>query len=244
MSAIKKKSILPKEPSMAVVQGDFRCNLACPSCRSQLITQNNTEDDQRIDKAQKLIDLYSKGLKKVQLAGDGEALFTKWHRQQFLDFTPEIFPKLKEIILYTNGLLLNEQAYNELQPGMALVKNVIVSIDAGDGQTYSKVRGGDFTKLLSNLKWIQSIRKKSLIHTFRICFVVRLDNMDSIKSFIKLGHSLEVDQIIFRPLQKWENMAIQSYNEQAVHLKENKMHGRYLEIKKFSQKQKNVVFQA
>ncbi|OUR99640.1 hypothetical protein A9Q84_01055 [Halobacteriovorax marinus] len=239
-----KKTLMPAPPSMAVLQGDFRCNIACPSCRSTLITTNKPEDEERLARAQHLLDQNARGLSKIQLAGDGEAFFTKWHREQFKNFTKENFPKLKEIILYTNGLLVNEKSFNDLRPGTDFVKNIIISIDAGDSETYKLVRGGDFNLLLKNLYWMKSLRESGRIHTFRICFVVRFENLHSVISFVELGRKLGVDQTIFRPFNSWDNMGVVSYKEQAVHLSDHPRHGEFLEIKNQVKSLPRVVFEA
>jgi wyosine [tRNA(Phe)-imidazoG37] synthetase (radical SAM superfamily) len=244
IASLEKKVQMPSPPSMAVIQGDFRCNLACPSCRSDFITKLSPSEEERLDNATKLLKDYSRGLEKIQLAGDGEALYSPWHRDQFKSFNKESFPNLKEVILYTNGLLFNEKSYNELMPGMSLVNNVIVSIDAGDEETYEKVRGKGFEKLLQNLFWMKSLRKSKVLKLFRICFVVRLENLDSIKKFVELGHNLEVDQIIFRPLQKWDNMGISQYEEQAIHLSSHPSHQDFLKIKNEVKNLSKVVFEA
>ncbi|MBT3584392.1 MAG: hypothetical protein HN509_05780 [Halobacteriovoraceae bacterium] len=223
------ESEMPDSPKSLVIQGDFRCNLDCPSCRSQLITTLDASAEKQLERASSDLLKYQDA-EIIQLAGDGEPFFSSWHREQIKNFTPQNYPHLKKLILYTNGLLVDSENFQLLSPGSKMINNIIVSIDAGDEATYKRVRRGDWQRLLRNLKWMSELRQKGVLESFRICFVARKENYNSMSAFVDLGHSLKVDQIIFRQLVPWQGMGISNYSEEALHLPENPLHPRYREL--------------
>lgn len=217
------KTKLPGPPTALSVVADPRCNLACPSCRSEHITQLTVIQKQDMAATEEAIAKHASCLEWITF-GDGEVLFSPWGRKIIKDISPEKFPRLRGLELKTNGLLFDQENYQMLKPGADFIKRVMVSVDAGDEATYKKVRGGDWQRLRENLQWMSELRRQEKIEKFQINMTVRLDNFRSILPLVKIGKALKVDAVKFMSFERWDRMGIRDYAEQAVHLPEHPAH--------------------
>ncbi len=93
-----------------------------------------------------LLDRYAGSIEILKVAGDGEAFFSP-DLQEVIRGAHR-FPRLRKIDVLSNGLLLSEKKVEALAPGSELIRSVNISVDAGDADTYLKVRGGDWARLL------------------------------------------------------------------------------------------------
>lgn len=224
------KTVMPDSPSSIGVVADPRCNLNCPSCRSGFISTVSDSDQLDMQATERSFEQYAQNLKIIRFGGDGEVFFSSWKRKMLASISREKFPQLDYVELTTNGIFCDEKNFMLLLPGSSFVRRVSVSVDAGNEETYIKVRGKDWQRLMSNLQWLSERRKDKQLRKLQINFTVRLENFLSIPEFVKLGESLAVDSIKFTAFFPWHRMAVQDYAEQAVHLPNHPRHHELVEI--------------
>lgn len=223
------ETVLPEGPSSISTIADPRCNLACPSCRSDFIFNIDDYTQKKIDQSQEFIWKNREHLVELRMSGNGEVFFSPWLRGLFKLLSKQDFPKLKRINVQTNGILMSPEEVGKLRPGTDLIYEVMVSIDAGNEEVYKSVRkGGDWQKLMRNLEWISQQRKVGRFKRLKLQFVVRRENYKTIPEFINLGLRLGVDCIFFTALMPWENMAIADYRSEAVHVPSHPEHEDFL----------------
>ncbi|MGZ3710169.1 MAG: radical SAM protein [Bdellovibrionota bacterium] len=210
------ETVLPEGPSAFTVMGDPRCNLACGSCRTDFIQQATPAVEEASAKTAKLISMYGPNLRILKLAGDGEVFFSPGLREILRGLTSIKLPKLEKVDILTNGLLFDAETLASLRPGSDFIKSVNVSLDAGDEETYKKVRGGDWNRLVGNLRWMASLRKQGRFDFLGLTYVLRAENFRSLPAFLKLAADLGVDEVNVSQLFPWDRMGI-SFENEAVH---------------------------
>lgn len=95
----------------------------------------------------------------------------------------------------TNGLLIDEDMAEQL------VRNrfdaLSVSIHAGDSKTYARLQGGNFDKVVSNLRDLINLRRQlnSSYPRVGINFALNRENAHSIKELMNLAKDIGVDSL-------------------------------------------------
>ena len=137
-----------------------------------------------------------KGMASIKLNWRGEPLLWRDHLVSTIKYAKEM--GIVEIILNTNGLLLDEDFSREII--MAGLDQIIISVDGDSKETYTKIRkGGDFGKLVGNIEKFLEIRdtlkvSKPLV---RLQLVKMDTNIHEVESFIKRWSNM-VDSITFQ----------------------------------------------
>ncbi len=211
-----RETFLPDEASVITISVDERCNLNCPSCRSESITHINKAKQEELNQVKARIWKTRKHLKALHFT-NGEPLYSPWARTMIRSFTSSEFPSLKNIAIMTNGLLLNEKSLKPLYPGFEKVTEISVSVDAGDSETYTQVRGADYNEILKNISYAVKTLKPSHVRSVDVNFVLQKLNYRSLPLFIKTMRELGVDDLNIHELHPWEKMKI-NYYEHAVHI--------------------------
>lgn len=232
LEAIKNnQTLLPQGPDRMAIVGDLRCNLACPSCRKDFITQLTPGQEAELAHEEQMIAKYAEHLRFADFSGVGEPFYSPWVFNQLKRMTRNNFPKLEKIQVVTNGLLATPEKFAELGDAARFIKFIIVSIDAGTEEIYVKVRkGGSWKVLNQNLAWLSEKRRAGDLEVLQINFVVRRENFRTMKEFVDLGKKHGVSKIVFRRLLPWPNMGIADYEAEAVHMPEHADHAEFMRI--------------
>ncbi|NEW89542.1 radical SAM protein [Rhodopseudomonas sp. WA056] len=182
-----------------VFEHDASCNLACPSCRSELIAHPKIATEQLDQRFPYLLELLSKS-KRLSVSGYGDPFFSRHYRKLLKLVCKENSPDLT-IDLITNAALLTPQTWASYEHLHSMFGSISVSVDAANRDTYSKVRKlGDFDKLMKNLEFISTLRQRGIFSTFLIQCVVQAENFREMEDFVELGQRLAVDGVIFQRL--------------------------------------------
>ena len=183
------------------VNVDESCNLACPSCRkSRIYRTEGKEFLSRESIAKHVLNLINKFDKPIEImmCGNGDPFASLIYRPLILDMEPKENIRLR---LLTNGLLLKK-----LMPKMKSKRNIKyldISIDAGDSETYEKVRlGGKWSTLLENLDYV----KENVDCTVTLKFVLQKDNLHSLDNFVALLGKYNFSGNIM-PIEDWGTMS-------------------------------------
>lgn len=233
VALLKGYDFMPKGPAGMTVSSDPRCNLACPSCRSEKIVKLDAPSEKRLRLSQSQIDDSSQSLLTLKLAGDGEVFFSPF-LMDLLKNAPKLFPNLKVVRILTNGILFDQAMNERLAPGTGLIRSVWVSTDAGDEETYRVTRGGNpetWKRLNRNLNWMGEMRKEGRWDEFAITCVVRKANLESLPRLRDLAHRVGADRVSFSRFTPWSRMGIRDFDQEDVFNTEHPLHGRYLAIK-------------
>jgi len=175
---IKKQDVL-FENYYINLNYDESCNLACPTCRPKAI---NITSGARYEHKLKMSEHISKLISKfdhactINMSGNGDPFASLIYRKFLMSVEPNVKHRYN---LLTNGLLLKK-----LLAKTKIFKNIDkidISIDAGDKDTYEKVRkGGSWSVLIDNLDYLKSL---DLDININLNMVVQIENYHSIKHF-------------------------------------------------------------
>jgi radical SAM protein with 4Fe4S-binding SPASM domain len=146
-----------KFPLMVVVSFSYLCNARCPSCPYTNTTiRKNYKDSYFIDEAlfKKIADECGKYGSVIRLTGGGEPMLHP-RAVELIKYAKDVGAKVS---LITNGSKFNSKNIKELLE--TRVDTIEISVDAGDEETYNKVRPGlSWGGLLTNIDDLNKIRK-------------------------------------------------------------------------------------
>lgn len=218
-----------EHPKRVLFSYDTSCNLSCPSCRSNLITLGQSE-------AQTLDAFYDRNIvplvadaTHIKITGSGDPFGSRHFRSVLKKLTADgsSFPRLQ---LQTNGVLFDERAWNELNLE-GHVRSVWVSVDATDAETYSVLRrGGNFARLLDNLKFLGRLRAECRIGSLRLDFVVQNENFAQMPDFVNLANDVGADGVHFLMLRNWGTFSPDEFRDKAVTFDTHPNHSELLNV--------------
>lgn len=225
------QSRLKSGPGMISFGGsDNRCNLKCPSCRDHLITKLTKRKTNNFFEQVALLKEYKNDIHILRFGDNGEVFFSPWLRRVLKISSPKIFPQLKETCLLSNGTLLTKTMWENLRPGTDWVREINISIDAGNEETYKKVRGNLWKQLMQNLEFVSTLRREGKIERFFLNFTVQKNNFESLSDLLNLATGLQVDAVILHPMAQWGHLSSNQYLAHAVHRNEHPLFEEYQNI--------------
>jgi len=141
--------------------------------------------------------------------------FNGWGRKPAIKFfflgEPLLHPQLAEMLSYayakglsvtvqTNGMLLNKENSKWL---LQYAAAVAFSVDAADAKTYEKIRvGGDFKKVVANIKRLCKLKKKMKSETLiDITIIIPDDDAEASQLLSKLIKFWDAYDLIISPIQ-------------------------------------------
>lgn len=200
----ERSVILEDAPQMVQLNHDPSCNLACPSCRTEIITAKTDEQDVYTESARRVIlPLLRKVNGQSYISGGGEAFASKHYRSILAALNRTEYPELY-LYLITNGQLLNAERWSQFPDLTEMIDILSVSIDAARAETYERLRRpGKWPLLMKNLELMAEMRRVGSLRRFQINFVVQEENYREIHEFIELGIRLGVDSIWFQRLTNY-----------------------------------------
>jgi radical SAM protein with 4Fe4S-binding SPASM domain len=195
---------------------DQSCNLTCPSCR--VVHSREFVNVPMVTKIHEAV-LSSRILDRtnqlyVTGAGDPFASDLYWNFLQTYTPSPNT-----HLFLHTNGLLFNEEHWNKLAPihGRKVVE-VGISVDAATPRTYKKNRQASWTKLWSNIDFINRLQDEGVMIMLGFFFTVQANNFREILPFTRLAFNHRAQWISITALRNWGVYTDDDYQARAVHL--------------------------
>lgn len=187
---------------------DESCNLRCPSCRSTLININlGTKFDNKIKISKHITKLISNfnHPATINMSGNGDPFSSMVYRPIILHTVPNI---LHQYRIMTNGLLLKK-----ILPKTSIFERICefnISVDAGDKETYEKVRlGGNWEILIDNLKWL----KQNTNVRISLNYVLQNENFQSLLAFENLLKELDIYGFVTK-IEDWGTFS--NFNQQNI----------------------------
>lgn len=178
------ESALKPWPTTISVNMDLSCNLTCASCREQVIIEKNID---RIQKQNQVFDQIIQWASnnpdttfKCIPMGRGE-IFASHSGLNFLRNLATYPHDNIRLWLTTNGTLIthNQELLNDLGNTVA---EWSISLDAATAETYSQVRGADWSTVLAGLELVAKTKPSRLF--FNFC--IQQKNFHEIEAFADL----------------------------------------------------------
>ena len=189
---------------------DESCNLQCPTCRDHFMnfTSGKIYDNKLLwsNHIVKLLEKFDHDCI-VTMSGNGDSFASLIYRPILMN----IIPNPKHIFkIMTNGLLLKK-----LLKKTAIYNNIeqySISIDAGDAETYERVRvRGNWKVLTENLDFLKSELGNN--KSVNLNFCLHKENLDSLENFVELVDRYKWLGTI-QPLEDWG--FIKNFDEQNI----------------------------
>ncbi|MBI2571080.1 MAG: radical SAM protein [Candidatus Schekmanbacteria bacterium] len=178
----------PSHPVLLEVETTKLCNIVppCVHCFPKVLGEGPEAGQHiRSEIVDKVLPLF-KAADTVSLHGVGEPLTN---------------PRIRELVeaidhddtylsLCSNGILLNERNARFLVEQR--VKQINISLDAATPETYKKIRRGDLTKILANIKRLARIKEElgSREPTITISMVLMRENASEAVRFVELAKEI------------------------------------------------------
>jgi MoaA/NifB/PqqE/SkfB family radical SAM enzyme len=195
---------LPGLPRLVELNHDTTCNLACPSCRTEIRTAKVEEQDAYTRATNRVI---LPLLRKIQggayVCGGGEAFASRHFRAILAELNRTDYPGL-HLHLISNGQLITPERWRSFPNLPEMIGELSISIDAANAKTYERLRPpGKWATLMRNLEFISQMRRAGTIKCLWINFVVQQANYREMLDFVDLGTKLGVDHIWFQKITNY-----------------------------------------
>lgn len=201
---------LDKEPFQHIVSADMAfdrsCNLYCSSCRNSIEVCRPEENMQISNAVREKLMPY---LFRMTVAGNGEVFLSKPY-QAILQ--SGIYREM-DLFILSNGNLFHEEFINEIAGNFKSI-SLMFSVDAASKGIYEKVRrGGNWERLLHNLRIASELKQNGQIKNLVLRFVVSMNNVADMPAFVELGKSLKADWVDFSKIENWGTFTEEEFNE-------------------------------
>jgi pyruvate-formate lyase-activating enzyme len=235
--------VLEEVPQMVQLNHDPTCNLACPSCRTEIVAANAAEQESYAASARRVIlPLLRRVNGQTYISGGGEAFSSKHYRSILAALNRTEYPGL-HVYLITNGQLTTPARWDQFPDLPEMIDILSVSVDAACARTYERLRPpGKWAPLMTNLERMADLRRSGSIRRFEINFVVQEQNYREIPDFIRLGRRLAVDSIWFQRLTNYGAYAESAFARADVTSPCHPKHSELLDILRSPIMQDPVVY--
>ena len=229
--------IVPKEtfvdpmykfPKNIAFSIDNTCNLICPSCRTYKII---TLEDQAYNRALKILKTVLNSVFKnpheqsiiLTFDGLGEIFFSPVYREIFeteeVFKSPEKWPNFKTV-LCTNGTMMTEKIQKKYNVLFDRMLGIRLSIDAGNKESYEKVRvGGDWDLLWNNINYLyENTLQNNTNKSWAWNLILQEDNFESIVNLINLAYKYpdNLPDIYIVNMLNWGTYSQEEFDKKAV----------------------------
>ena len=182
------RTVVSGTPDKLTIESTAICNLRCVMC-PQSIDAVNRPRHMSVELEEKLAPFMERA-GTIQLHGIGEPTASSafWRLIQRL-------PGQSIGDVNSNFTLLNDARLEKL--AASSLKTIHVSLDAARPETYRRIRGFDFEKVVNNIRRFIQYRNNSGKSTPRLMINMTLmrENIEEAVEFVELAHRLEVDGV-------------------------------------------------
>lgn len=220
----KKKSLILKGfPNGLMFEPFSKCNYQCPLCPSGLGILKREYEKMTFKDFKRYLRPFRLTTEYVTLWHFGEP-FLNSELDKFVAYCKKYYIKTQ---ISTNGSLLEGELLRRVL--IAEVDRLIISLDTYDGNLYPRYRvGGDFDKIISNIKNAIELRDKLKSNTkIIIQYMIMKDNEDIEKMKVH-GKSLGVDEVLIKTVGV--GTAIKDVKKGEKFFPEDKAYQRYSKI--------------
>lgn len=247
--SIDSKSIEIKKNITLILNYDKSCNLACPSCRNDLIFFGKKDLPAKLEQTHlaviRNIELLIKNKFEITLniTGSGDPFASVLYRELILRFQNSDSIKF---VFQTNGLLMNDEV---LTPTLKEKTTWInVSIDAASEKTYSLIRKrGSWNLLLKNVHCLDlniSLGHFVNLNSWQVNFIVQQENFREMPDFLKWASSLKTSPLIwFNLIADWGHLKRGAFQKKAIWHPSHSDHQEFISIcRKMPRESSNINY--
>ena len=201
-----------KMPDTIFMSWDYDCNVACITCRNQII-KNDEKTLNELQTIESSVLDACRNAKFLYTSGNGDPFGSSYARELIKKIV-KTNPQIK-FLIHTNGVLCSENMCRELNIADK-IDSVTFSIHASCKETYDKiVRYGNFDKVIQNLEWISSLKKDGKINNLYLVFVVHKLNYKDMPDFVRMAEKYDATAS-FRYYRQWSHNTEYKYSDMAV----------------------------
>lgn len=221
---------------------DNTCNLQCPSCRRSKIT--TTSNEFRKQALTILKNVFSSLFQEphneeviMTFDGAGEIFHSAVYKEIFENETSlrdfDKWPNLK-VVLCTNGTMMTEKIQQKYDYLFRRSLGVRISVDAGNKESYEKVRmGGDWELLWDNINYLyNNTLKHNPSKSWSWNLILQDDNFESLPELVNKAYeySDNLPEIYITNMLDWDVLGKEVYEEKAVWLPTSTRHSQMKEV--------------
>ena len=235
------ETLLTDGPQFISLGHDSSCNLACPSCRVELVMANPSQNEQ-LDRARDrvILPLLRHRRVGVNIAAWGDPFASRHYRSILEALSHADFDEVGLHVL-TNGLALTKNVWTAMPHLAGKIVELRVSVDAATQGTYENVRRpGRWALLLENLRAIGEISQTGVFRrnrarqdaesiiasdaclgagapvSFALAFVVQSANFREMPAFVRLAEDVNADSVVFQRYYSFGHEGSQAFGAKDV----------------------------
>lgn len=229
MESYNEWSKTPERPGDINLAYDSVCNQYCETCRPKVFTPYEDYPEKMAKIKDKIVP-YLDTANYISMSGHGDPFASPY----MMDLLTNLKPANPNIVinLETNGVFFDEQHWEKIQHLKDFNMIVVLTSNSYDPFTYKHIsRGGNYEKLMNNLKFIKILKEKNYINTYSSSFVIQDRNFREIPSFIERSlNEFGFDSVVLKPVYQWGKMPDDVYWFKDVLNPKHPYHQEYLEI--------------
>ena len=199
--------VLTHGPAEVGMHYDWSCNLACPTCRSEIRTAHGTEETMLRLLHDEVTAKLLPDAETIVMTGSGDPFASPLCREFLVGLRPGDYPNLRSVALITNAIMLTPTMW-ERMPGLHdLDVSIDISIDAATAATYHDVRRpARWDRLMENLDFIVGIPNLS---SLGISMTVSSRNAHEVTAFLDFARGLTTRvaapamNVEFKRVRRW-----------------------------------------
>lgn len=205
---------------------DMRCNLRCPSCRSDFYHPSPSEILSIESIHEKVKAEVVPYVRTLYVTGGGDPFVSPLYRKWLQTMTPADVPNLKRLTLMTNGQLFTPQMWDSMSKIHSIIKGAIITVAATTKNTFDQIRvGGDWEQLQENLRFIATLPLD-----VNLVFITQAKNLHEMADFVLFTRKINARWVPnFSCMENWVQPE-SVYAKEAVHRTSHPRHSEYLRV--------------
>lgn len=181
--------LISEAPERILLGLDEYCDVKCIFCRPESHTCESLVPKEKAQKLLEILTPWLQNAKYVKTNAVGEVFASKASRNLIKNIA-KTFPNIKFEII-TNGIHSTKENIEELNI-TDKISMMTVSLHAMKEKTYNKiVKGGNFKKVIENIRYFSELKKTGKIERFEFHFTVTSLNYKEMKDIIKFAREMD-----------------------------------------------------
>jgi hypothetical protein len=198
---------------------DRSCNLACPSCRSEILQASREERTEYDALIHGVLESFADKATTLYVTGGGDPFASRHYWELLQRDLPERYPALR-LRLHTNGILLNPVRWKKMAHWHGKINLIEVSIDGGDATSYELNRPpARWEQLQEAMAFIASVRQDYPALCLKINCVVQANNWRSLRALLQQSEQWGADIVKLSKIVNWGTYTDEAFRKVAVHLR-------------------------
>jgi hypothetical protein len=236
----QRETVLDDGPRLIALGHDSTCNLACPSCRVDIIMANKAQNE-RLDRARDrvILPLLRGREAGLHLTAWGDPFASRHYRSILEALRAPEFDGVK-LYLLTNGLGLTPYVWKAMPHLAKKIVELRVSVDAATKETYENVRRpGRWEVIRENLTVMGEMSKDGTFRrnrsaggagavqsdlfldaeecaSFMLAFVVQSANFREMPAFVRLAEEVGADSVMFQKYYSFGHESAEAFSAKDV----------------------------